>query len=338
MNHTLLPAFLACAVSCTLCNTAAAQSTVTIFGLVDMGVGRLNDGTSGTVAPTGQLNRGPGLGAPSLGGSDQWSARQSTASRIGFRGVEELGGGLKALFNIEHRFTPDDGIAGAPFWGGRSTVALQSSFGEVYLGRDYIPAFYIGINLDPWAYDLNVGALQTPYTLAGYSVTVERGVRTSNTVGYKTPSIGGFSAQLATGLGEGARKRVDGANLLYRQGPVYAGIATDRSDGDNNVVVAGVSYDFGVVRPMFITARTKALGRTTRSLGIGATMPIRSGVLKVAYGQQDQPGANDTTKKLGLGYEYFLSKRTSVHADAGTAKHPAFTRVAGFEAGMKHTF
>ena len=105
---------LALAVLGTLAGAAAAQSSVTLYGRVDLSVAR-NLGTDYIVMQNG------------------------SGSRLGVRGVEDLGGGLKATFNIEHRFQADNGVASptanaaaaAPrFWHGRSIVGLQGNFGE----------------------------------------------------------------------------------------------------------------------------------------------------------------------------------------------------------------
>ncbi|MCV4872465.1 porin, partial [Escherichia coli] len=66
-------------------------------------------------------------------------------SRLGVRGVEDLGGGLKAIFNLEHRMNADDGNSTAPNFWQHSWVGLSGNFGEVRLGRDYAPAFYVAL-------------------------------------------------------------------------------------------------------------------------------------------------------------------------------------------------
>ena len=127
-----------------LTHAAAAQaqtSSVTIYGVVDVGVSRMNDGTSTlTFTPL-----------PLIGQPDAWTVRSATSSRLGFRGSEELGGGLKANFQIEHRFTPDtggieprDGASATAFWNAQSWVGLSGGFGEARLGRQFVPAFQIG--------------------------------------------------------------------------------------------------------------------------------------------------------------------------------------------------
>src|SRR5215216_3180015 len=122
---------LALAVLGAFAGAASAQSSVTIYGSLDMALMKGNGGTA------------PNPGA--LGTSKAYNVAQSNSSRLGFRGNEDLGGGLSAQFQIEHRFHPDDGAVPAtqPFWMGRSYVQLSSAtLGRVYLGREYGPAFW----------------------------------------------------------------------------------------------------------------------------------------------------------------------------------------------------
>jgi len=125
----------ACATLAGFAGGASAQSSVTIYGIVDNRVVKMND------APT-TVNSGAGT-------RDQWNMRNGAAGRLGFRGTEDLGGGLSALFHLEHRYA-DDGTSLTPFWNGRSVVGLRSNtLGELTLGRDYLPAFWPAVKVDP---------------------------------------------------------------------------------------------------------------------------------------------------------------------------------------------
>jgi len=209
---------LALAVLGVFAGAASAQSSVTIYGSLDLAVTKGNGGTASN-------NGGNGT-------SKAWIEKQSNGSRLGFRGNEDIGGGLSAQFQIEHRFTPDDGVAANPFWAGRSYVQLSSStLGRVYLGREYTPAFWPEVKSDPFGNDgvaqfgagLSWAGFLTPTNLGGVSSGLT-GARTSNTVGYKSPNWGGVTFQLATGLGEGVVARDDGFNVEYGGGPIYAAV------------------------------------------------------------------------------------------------------------------
>src|SRR6185503_2189795 len=110
--------------------------------------------------------------------------------------------GLKANFQIEHRFTPDsggieprDGALSNVFWNAQSWVGLSGGFGEVRLGRQFVSAFQVGINSDPWAYDYNVAG-SSSFTRGGNGVTMS-----NNAVVYRTPKLGGFTAEVMLAAG-----------------------------------------------------------------------------------------------------------------------------------------
>src|SRR5882672_1659155 len=259
---------LALAVLGAFAGAASAQSSVTIYGSLDLAVTKGNGGT----APNDSAN----------GLSKAWIEKQSNSSRLGFRGNEDLGGGLSAQFQIEHRFTPDDGAAANPFWAGRSYVQLSSATaGRVYLGRDYTPAFWPAVKSDPFGWD---GVAQQGFTMwAGFASSTSA-VRTSNTVGYKSPSLSGLTTQIAVSLGEGTAARDTGFNLEYGAGPIYAGFGYEKlkngpvaSDG-NSLVDFAFHYDLGVVKPIFFYSRAKinvgVAPLTNKYLMLGALAPI----------------------------------------------------------------
>lgn len=333
---------LALAVLGAFAGVASAQSSVTIYGVLDQAVSKGNGGT----APNGGAN----------GLSEAWLLRQSTTSRLGFRGNEDLGGGLSAQFLIEHRFRPDTGeaggSAGTPFWEGGSYVQLTSkAAGSVYLGRWYTPAFWVSLKNDPFGWD-GVGQMGLT-SWAGFQ-TAGGGVRSSNTVGYKTPSLGGFTANLAVGLGENSATagRDTGANLEYAAGPIYAGLGYEKiNDGpaasaDNSLVNLGFSYNFGMVKPILYYAQAKVAGgtRTNKYIQLAATAPIGAGELKLAYGRltvDNGAGVGETKNgKLGIGYNHYLSKRTNLYADfgRGTSDATGATDNSAYALGVRHRF
>ena len=323
---------------------ASAQSSVTIYGLLDMSVAKSNGGlTSNPGAPAGSA----------------WTVQQSAGSRLGFRGNEDLGGGLSAQFQIEHRFNPDTGTESntGTFWQGRSYVQLSSaSVGRIYLGRDYSPAFWPAVKSDPFGWD-GVGQqggnmwgryrnAQGGGTIAG-GIPAAGGVRTSNTVGYKSPSLGGLTVQAAVGLSElSGRGRDNGFNVEYGAGPIYAALGYEKVNGGaadkNGVMNVALHYDFGVVKPILYYARAKVANgtQTDKYFSIGALAPVGGGTVKAMYYRLDPQGVNNNQKKFGLGYDYPLSKRTNVYADLGLARSDVVnvTRNTAYAFGVKHTF
>ncbi|MCR5864125.1 porin [Aquincola sp. J276] len=311
---------------------AHAQSNVTIYGRFDLGVTRQNDGTSSLSGSNGRLGRE----------GERWDVRHGSESRLGFQGVEDLGSGLRAGFQIEHRFRSDTGEADPVFWKARSYVYLESAqVGTLYLGREYVPAFWPALKTDPWLWD-TVGSPGLNHQFATYRI--DGHARGNNSVGYKTPKWNGFSANVAVAAGEAARDRSTGANVEYASGPLYAGLGVDRQNADTRVVVAGAAYDLGWVRPMFTYTDSRVAAKDVVNLTLGASAPLGRGILRAAIARLDPDGDDNNITKLGLGYEHLLSKRTSVYADLGSAKQQGRlagverTRTTAVDVGLKHSF
>ncbi len=323
MNHVGTLAAL-CAAAAAL-PAVAQTSAISIYGRLDLGITHQNSGTT---------NLNGGNGATGAAGK-RWDVRQSSGNRLGFRGAEDLGRGWKAGFHIEHRFRADSGAADNPFWAARSIVELGSPYGAVYLGREYIPLFWTAVELDPWRFE-TTAMFGSRHQFAGYSI--DGGVRSLNTVGYKSPNWGGFTAQLATALGEGARERSASANLQYKRGPWFFGGGFDRVDSNRRLALIGGAYDFGVVRPMLTFSRSTVAGIDARNLSVGATAPVGPGQLRVGFARYSPDGANNDIDKLGLGYVHPLSKRVSLHADIGSAKQEGRSRTTAVDAGIKYNF
>jgi len=321
-------------VACVLAPVCAAQaqSSVTIYGIVDQGISKANNGTTSGA----MLN---GRAAP-----DVWTIKAGNTSRLGFRGYEDLGDGLYARFQIEHRFAMDTGTSsnGSVFWLGRSVVALGSkTWGEVYGGREYSPAYWVALNVDPtlWSYVSQTGSAYTYANYTPVAATVEASnIRWANSVGYKSPDLGPVTAEVATGLGEGARKRSTAGNVQYRQGPVWIGVAYDGLDGGTNLKLVGASYDFGVVRPSASYSRAKGgLNGDATSFTVSALIPTGFGRVLASYGSL-RPATHVDSKMVGAGAQYDMSKRTLLYANVGSAKQNGQTRTTAFDVGLKHTF
>jgi predicted porin len=165
-------------------SAAYAQSSVTIYGTVDAGLTK----RTGTTAAIGKRDN----------------------NKLGFKGVEDLGSGLKALFQLEIRYEPDTGTientAGTnsrPLFQGQSRVGLQGDFGTVRLGRG-LTAFQESITaFEPWSGIPSVAGYQTDLQVAGYSSSPldqpgNSGNRFSNALFYNTPVFGGVIQVNAT--------------------------------------------------------------------------------------------------------------------------------------------
>ena len=196
---------LALAVLGAYAGVASAQSSVTLYGTLDVN-GRY-------VKADGQNRR---LSESTDG---------INSSQLGFRGVEDLGGGLRAGFTLLSGINPDVGGANAKFWNRRSTVSLFGGFGEVRLGRDYIPTFWNLTFFDAFGTN-GLGGSTTPRQLYG-------GTRSDNSIGYFLPAnLGGFYGQAMVAAAEGGTTlerpaRYIGARFGFAAGPfdvAFAGV------------------------------------------------------------------------------------------------------------------
>jgi predicted porin len=231
---------------------AMAQSSVTLYGVADAGVTYLN-------------------------GADNWSGVTSgnnLTSRLGFRGVEDLGGGLKANFVLEGGFNLDNGDGASGYAGAkagegfqfkrRSTVGLSGGFGEVRMGRELTAAYNATARYDVFG---SVGIGQSRLWADGGVVdasanatAVTTNQRISNALTYVSPDFSGFKFGLNYGFGETTASNSDsgylGAGLMYDNGPLSLGLGLERLNNGANSVAAsdidawslGGSYDFGVAK------------------------------------------------------------------------------------------
>jgi predicted porin len=199
---------LALAVAAALPAAAQAQSNITLYGIADIGVEYSNEAANSTNT---QLGKSGVRVSSSLG----------TGSRLGIRGSENLGGGLSAIFTIEHRFNLDTGdtaggnvflLPGATntafnnkFWNGLAWAGLRGGWGQVTLGRQYTPIFDVLLPADfsgYWYYN-NWSATQGDNLGGAVTNLVPQGpVRTDNSIKYTSPSFGGLTVVATYAFGE----------------------------------------------------------------------------------------------------------------------------------------
>ncbi len=254
---------------------ASAQSSVTLFGIVDAAVSHY---TVKSTFYNSSLFVVPPV-TPPVGVKRSQTALSNSgynSSRIGFRGTEDLGGGLAASFWLETGISNDDGAKGINNFNRRSTVSLSGGFGEIRLGRDYTPTFWNDTVFDPFTTN---GVGQNLIGLVSANVATVRGpgsalsatdnyVRASNSIGYfLPPNLGGFYGQFQYALHENTkfsdvpgsptkRGRYVGGRIGYANGPLDVAAsygestAVDTTTVDNKIKTAnlGASYDFGVVK------------------------------------------------------------------------------------------
>ena len=365
---------IALAVAAVTSGAAFAQTNVTIYGNVDMGV-MFRQGNNGAVAND----------------HSQYDLQSAASqSHIGFKGVEDLGNGLKALFDLQYRISPDTstGLATA----GHQYVGLTGGFGTVVAG--YLDGIRFGIygKYSPFG----------NYSVASLTSMTTQYDRAANALAYISPSFSGFTVILATATntqgaegslnsvhspaktsgGNTGDDRLLSANLIYANGPLSIDLdyETTRAVGYNNdrlyVATAGASYNFGVVKVSglydvikgdvnsFIGGNTTfasaAFGLAAnqrydrRNWFIGASVPLGKFSVMGMFGQvKDKTLSDADAWKLGVGARYALSKRTELYADFAHIKNDnngkytinpmgngAGTSVGinGLAMGIKHSF
>ena len=291
---------------------AMAQSSVTLYGVADAGVGKIkfagNDGSNKTEFISGSMmNNGN--------------------SRIGVRGVEDLGGGLKAGFNFESGLDLDDGAnlgSGGGFWGRAANLWLGGNWGTFKMGRTLTPSFY-GVAVWELTGTANYSVIGNTYAFAG------SGSRNNSQFSYKTPNFGGFNAELGYVLkaDNGGNAKWD-LNLIYANGPIGVGFSANKAKGQKVGYALGGKYNFG---NFAVAASYNDAHKVRRGFGIGGTATFGAASLTLDL-------TRDTKNNLGKKYtngvveaKYALSKRTFVYG--------AYLRLDGennYGIGVRHNF
>ena len=348
---------------------AMAQSSVTLFGIVDTNVSYL-DGVSNAAGTNTESKYGIGTSG-------------NATSRLGFRGVEDLGGGLKAGFHLEGEIFGDDGNASGFNFKRRSTVSLAGGFGEVRLGRDLVPSYTKFISYDVFG-QVGIGQFMGWRDWNGDNQTTANnnndanGIRSSNMISYYTPNFSGFTAGLGYGFDEKAdttnskKGRYVGGYVAYDNGPLSVALSYDESSAlvltspaatgaDRNRLTLGGSYDLNVVKLNAILQQTKddvpgGSERKVNAYMLGASAPVGAGEVKLQYALYDQKAIDSKAHQISLGYVHNLSKRTAVYGtvaymdnkDAsklnlsakglGTIDARAGDSQTGVQVGIRHAF
>ena len=353
---------------------ASAQSSVTLYGVVDAGVARVT-GTKFAMTGSGLMNNG--------------------TSRFGFKGSEDLGGGMKANFNMEAGFDPETGagnLSGGNLFSRAANVSLSGGFGEFRMGRSLTPSFY-GVAAWELTGTANYSVVASQFNFAG------AGPRQSSQFMYVSPSMGGFSGSVAytarpdTGTPAAAAvytlvnglqtlktaavasvpngAKVD-ANLIYSAGPLAVGFSANRTDVN---AVAATAAKLATPTAFAVNAAPGTPAYTSTNYALGAKYNF--GMFQVAGSVQDSgkspmdPAGNSKGFTLGAGAnlgpvalvvdiardtyfedtnvlfeaKYPLSKRTFAYAAylndgarAATATTAAVTRTRGASIGLRHNF
>lgn len=337
MNKKLL----ALAVLGSISGAALAQTNVSIYGVVDAGIAYDKNITAGD--KTWKLQSG-----------------QQSSSRLGFKGKEDLGGGLAAVFTLENGFSIDDGaMSGGRLFGRQAWVGLQGGFGGVKLGRQQT-FLYDALNaIDPF----NINLAGNAQRLFGYGLYGSDPLsRTDNTLSYASPNIAGFTGQLSYGFGEQAGDnsalRQTGAALSYANGPINAYFAYHAANdatlagtaaalgvgttADLRTILVGGTYDLGVAKAHLAFADSKAeagaVEMKNRNWLVGVSAPVGAGTVMASYVRNDVKDIAEGVSNLyAVGYSHALSKRTNLYTSVGYTKNDSNVRLNAFANGENGT-
>ena len=319
---------------------ASAESSLTLFGVVDVNLRYLKNANVH---------------------ESQVGTDGITASRIGFRGVEDIADGLRAGFHLESAVVPDTGNinASGKFWHRRSTVSLYTRYGELRLGRDTVPTWLAYVDGDVYG-TTGIGDGSKTYVALGGADTR---LRSDNLVAYFLPSNPwGIYGTIASAPSEGvAGRRYAGARLGYRSGPMDASVAyseTDVATGTYKLAIVSGSFDMAFAKFYGVAQKTELLDAANVHVTLGVSVPVPGigGTVKASYTRADGQGTLETAdaEQYVLGYIYDLSKRTAVYTtvsvieNKGTANfsvggiagftQPQGTKSQGVETGIRHSF
>lgn len=288
---------------------AHAQSNVTLYGVADSYVDFSNNGQSS---------------------ASRVQSGGVSGSRLGFKGTEDLGGGMKALFVLENGFNIDDGSAGQGglLFGRQASVGLSGNFGNVSLGRQYSPLFW---TLVTYSLGGGIGWGNAVTNFMDSSVN-----RVSNSVTYESNNLSGFKIRAMYALGESSTPgqstvgNISGANVQYNLDKLSASISyltrnTSVSNKDEWTSL-GTLYDFGVATAAFLYQRRRDDANLTQNdyFEIGATIPLAGSSLLIDYGKfNNKLLTNADASVLSIRYDYYLSKRTTLYAGISKMRNEA---------------
>ena len=287
--------------------TAFAQSTVTLYGVLDAGITKGAD--SKTTFTGGGINGTP---------------------RLGVKGTEDLGGGLSAVFQIETGL--NSGKEAASSLGDRGAfVGLAGAFGTVTLGSSVLtPSFYARAATDP--------STTNNYSLVKYAGAA----RLDNSINYTSPNFAGITVRASmvqkddnATVGKGATD----ISVVYANGPLTLA-ASGSDNGFDSGSFIGAAYDFGMAK-VFVNSVDAAATATTmpgvttaaaaaKFTGYGISAPFGAWTLQADFRQTKDADADAYV----LSAQYALSKRTSI--TTYTSKVQAAKSVFG--AGVRHNF
>ncbi|WP_420477289.1 porin [Noviherbaspirillum sp. ST9] len=342
LKHFALAAALCAATAA----PAMAQTNVTVMGLVDAYAGSMRN--AGDASARKVVNSG-GM----------------TTSWIGFKGSEDLGGGLKANFLLTSFFQADTGVQGRfpgdTMWSRDANVGLSGGFGAISFGRELAPHFLPTILFNPFGDSYTFAPLilhaDVPlFNASGWTNSVAGDTGWSNSIRYTTPDFGGLKANLHYQLGEQAGNNgVNniGANALYFNGPLaltafYHTVEVNNPTGGPTAArqkawMLGGTYDLKAAKLFATYGQTSHnIDLDDKTLSLGATVPMGAGKIQASWAQTKREGtvvgADQKRTTTAVGYDYDMSKRTDLYAVFMNDRITAQNSGNSFGVGVRHRF
>jgi len=313
---------LAAALATVMVAPAFAQSSVTLWG-------RINT----TVESQKVANQ------------DRKVMMENNSSRLGLRGTEDLGGGLKAAFNLEHGLNSDTGAAsgGTTFWSRQANVELTGSFGTVRLGSWFPDSYFSTVDrVSNHNHDTGTSA-DALFSDFGFAYR-------TNKVGYFSPTVGGFGFIASVRAGEGAPGQPRAWDLSgnYEAGGLHIGATYAQADtaAKRKAFTLEADYGFGPFLVAGYYQREEVSGFRSRDIGrVSAMYTSGASEFHVNVGGT-KSGGDGTFKSTGgkqwtLGYNYNLSKRTKLYGFYTNLDLNNANKVGDFNslaAGIRHNF
>ena len=318
--------FLALAAMLSLAGTASAQSSVTMYGRVDIGL-VMDEGAA-------------------AGKSIRVSSGVAKGSQLGFKGTEDLGDGYRMGFQLETGFCSDSAApvvsngASVPnfcsgsnsFMGRQARAELSGAFGALNAGRQFSQAYLNMLRIDPFLG--TAGQMNNVIDSSAF--------RLNNSIRYSTPVFAGLQAQVDMALGEQTGNwrggRETGASLSYANGPAYADLVLYQVNNANGIGIArrnvqlSGTYDLGLVKLHALAQRST--GRTTGAVlpldvmdtMLGVTVPLGPGKVQASWVRHDdrtslaQHGDKDANQ-LAIGYLVYVTRRFSIYSAYGRIRN-----------------
>lgn len=329
--------------------TGASFAQVTLYGAIDTAYTQMT--TTVTTAGAAVDTRNNGVNGSHL-----------LPSFWGIKGSEDLGGGLRANFNLEADLNPDNGAVPGAAWGRTSTVGLSGGFGSINLGRSATPLYIVVDSADVFG------------TSGASTVSIyPDGVTATDAIFYSSPALGGFGVNLMYGSSETGTNiapvaaKNTGLSVTYAAGALSVGFGWGQIDGTSAAQVTnrsdgmslGGSYDFGPAKLFASYTRGKVQANTAlqtytddTETNLGLSVPVGALTFMAGYGRNTRTqttggvelaGNTGSGNDMVVGLTYTLSKRTTAYFKSGTYDKFDFgsangNKVNATALGVRHVF